>query len=221
LKLLQLGLLVGASALLSFCKSSGGKPSLKEPVAASDDSVWGGRAFACSGAGLRDESIRFSKHNMELDGNSVSFNVVYASSQSKSLCEILAASQKEVAIFQFAGVFCLSCKDEAKYILSHLRTRKLTQRIQHYLVFVDPSDQKLEEDIAAFRREVSNNESVGLFEPGKKLFKKYSVDEQNNPKFGGAFVMNRFGDLYHHKPSEVLADLKTLLESAEQMLPAE
>lgn len=61
--------------------------------------------------------------------------MIYVNEQPTSLCNVLRLNNKKVAIFQFAGVDCLSCQDEAKATQAALAVSGAGAVVMHVLAF--------------------------------------------------------------------------------------
>jgi hypothetical protein len=171
---------------------------------------------ACSGM---QGTTSVTASNMQLDGNVEGFNTSYRFGAFKPLCVLLKDAQVPVGIFQFAGVRCLSCQDEAKAITALLKTAPKRTSIKHFLVFVDPASAGLDDEIPLFIKDFTAGQGLAVFEPGKKLFLKYSVNSKGEADFGGSFAMNLIGSYYHYKPNPDLGALSTLVNSASDLVP--
>lgn len=78
-----------------------------------------------------------------------SWQVVY-NGRSMSLPEILTASGKSAAIFQFAGVTCVTCQRDAQEYTSRIQRSALKNKLAHIVVFTDFSEDFQENDFASF-----------------------------------------------------------------------
>ena len=67
-----------------------------------------------------------------VDGNGL---FIYVNEQPVRLCDVLRMNNKKVAIFQFAGVDCLSCQDEAKATQAGLLSSGNAASVMHVLAF--------------------------------------------------------------------------------------
>lgn len=67
-----------------------------------------------------------------IDGNAL---FIYVNEQPVKLCDVLRMNNKAVAIFQFAGVDCLSCQDEAKATQAGLLASGSAASVMHVLAF--------------------------------------------------------------------------------------
>lgn len=85
-----------------------------------------------------------------IDGRNL---LVTVSERPTSLCDVLRATNKKVAIFQFAGSDCLSCKDEAKATQAALRTSGRSLDILHVVGFTDKRGRAAEQEFQTFMQE--------------------------------------------------------------------
>ncbi len=67
-----------------------------------------------------------------------------------SLAEVLTASGKSAAIFQFAGVDCVTCQQDAQEYTGRIQRSPSQNRIGHVIVFTDFSGDFQESEFAAF-----------------------------------------------------------------------
>lgn len=101
--------------------------------------------------------------------------MVYQSYKAKtqvSLLDVLKASGKKAAIFQFAGTECLSCQDEAKEIEAKLAVSAKGQDIAHIVVLTDFFKDYEASEFKAFMDKYAPKATAVYDEA--KIWKKYS-----------------------------------------------
>jgi len=108
--------------------------------------------------------------------------VTSAQGQQMSLCQALQQSGKSVAIFQVAGLLCISCQDEAKYV-----NRQQLTGIAHFLVFTDAKHEMDPVDVQNFRQMAPQSQQV--FDHQKTL----ANDLNPGHSFGTVLVLHTSG----------------------------
>lgn len=78
-----------------------------------------------------------------------SWQVVY-NGRTMNLPEVLIASGKSAAIFQFAGVTCITCQRDAQEYTSRIQRSASKNKLAHIVVFTDFSEDFQENDFASF-----------------------------------------------------------------------
>ncbi len=96
----------------------------------------------------------------------------YKAKSQVSLLEVLKASGKKVAIFQFAGAECLSCQDEAREIEAKLSASAKGKDIVHIVVLTDFFKDYEASEFKAFMDKYAPKATAVYDEA--KIWKKYS-----------------------------------------------
>lgn len=96
------------------------------------------------------------------------------SKDTKSLCEVLEESGKKVAIFQFAGVFCISCQQEAQELRRELEASRYGDDIAHVVVMTDFFSDFADDVFQGFMRKFAPD-SISVYDEAK-LWKYFSQD---------------------------------------------
>lgn len=96
------------------------------------------------------------------------------SKSTKSLCEVLEESGKTVAIFQFAGVFCISCQQEARQLRDELASSPYGKNIAHVVVLTDFFADFADDAFSGFMSRFAPN-SIAVYDEAK-LWKYFSQD---------------------------------------------
>jgi hypothetical protein len=66
---------------------------------------------------------------------------IFYQNQNMSLCDLAGQTGKRIVIFQFAGIDCLTCKDESRLFHSQLSTSADGTNIAHVLIATDLKSQ--------------------------------------------------------------------------------
>lgn len=102
--------------------------------------------------------------------------------QRLSLCQALTQSGKSVAIFQFSGLLCLSCQQEAQYV-----NRQNLNSVEHFLIFTDDESDIDPYDVNNFRQMAPR--SKFLWDSPKVV----ANDLNRGKAFGTVLVLHRSG----------------------------
>lgn len=94
-----------------------------------------------------------------------------------SLLDAVKATGKKVAIFQFAGVECLSCFDESKEIEAKIKASPKGKDIAHIVVITDLFKDYKDEEFKEFMTKYAPNGTAVYDEA--KLWKRYSADPKS------------------------------------------
>ncbi len=109
-----------------------------------------------------------------------------------SLCSLLLAADKEVVIFQFAGVLCLSCQEEAEYFSTKLENEAFASRVLHVVVITDFKSDYSESEFQYFM-DTYAPKSSRVHDLEIKLWKYFSNDP-TQPVRPTIVAMNRNSD---------------------------
>ncbi len=156
-----------------------------------------------------------------IDPNTSTFLTQFQNGSNESICQFLASQNKEVVIYQFAGILCESCKGEAVEFTNGIAASSKGAKIAHVVIFVDnPNDDGMqEEDAVRFVNDfmISNTQSKGVarFEPSKLLFKQYNLYD-DGVKFGSSIAINKFGQQYFINDASRVHEI---LEKANELVP--
>jgi len=96
------------------------------------------------------------------------------SRKEKSLHDVLSASGKKVAIYQFAGVDCLSCQEEARELQAKIKAHARGVEILHVVVLTDFFADYTDEEMAVFPKTYAPTAAVVYDEA--KLWKHFSAN---------------------------------------------
>ncbi len=108
-----------------------------------------------------------------------------------SLCSAFTTKSKKAAIFQFAGVLCLTCRDEAPLIQQHLASSPVGTQVAHFIVFTDLKSQRTPAQVNDFIQKYANSNATPLFDENQKLWKQFAGSDI--PDFGTTIVINNAG----------------------------
>jgi len=70
-----------------------------------------------------------------------------------NLCQVLKESGKKAAVFQFAGVTCVTCRDESKEFEARIQRGNLEDDVLHVIVFTDRRREQSDEAFNSFMRQ--------------------------------------------------------------------
>lgn len=126
----------------------------------------------------------------KLDGGSI-FLYKDRSKQNLSLLEALKVSGKKVAIFQFAGIECASCRDEAKELETKIAADPNGKSIAHVLVLTDFFKDYTDAEFAEFRTTFAPSAILAYDEA--RIWKQFSEDP-SLPSRATIFTMNLKGE---------------------------
>lgn len=162
-------------------------------------------------------SLMFKEGALDIDGNKISLFTGRDKSK-KTLCEILADTGKKSAIYQFAGVTCTSCMEEAVKIKEFLATSK-GKDVAHILVFTDLFADVIDEDFQNFVDKYASHATIVYDEA--KLWKYWSKDPSKPNRAtimamnlnAEGHVMNEGGEVAPvEKISEIAAELASKIK---------
>lgn len=108
-------------------------------------SVPGAPVTDCNGQSAPSLNVPGAK---KLDGKNLYITV---NEQKTSLCDVLRASGKRVAIFQFAGLECITCRAEAKLTQEALVASGKSSDILKVLAFTDKKGDFADADIQRYQ----------------------------------------------------------------------
>lgn len=148
-----------------------------------------------------------------LDGNSLF--LVNDMDQQVSLCSAFVPQQKKVAIFEFAGVLCLTCRDEAPQIQKFIASSSLGSQIAHIVVFTDFKSERTPAQVTDFLTKYTNSKATALFDQDQKLWKAFA--QSSSPEFGTTIAINNQGQSVAVPNGR---QLQTLLPNVEALVRA-
>lgn len=180
---------------------------------------------ACSGttgtAPTFKSAIPSNTRTTPIDPNSAAFVTQFQNGSNETICQFLTAQNKEVVIYQFAGILCESCKGEAAEFTSGIAASSKAAKIVHVVIFVDnPNDDGMTAENATtfvndFMLSNTQNKGVARFEPSKTLFKQYNLYD-DGVKFGSSIAINKFGQQYFVNDASRVHEI---LEKANALVP--
>jgi hypothetical protein len=87
-----------------------------------------------------------------------------------NLCQVLKESGKKAAVFQFAGVTCVTCTQESKEFEAHIKKGDLEDDVLHVIVFTDRRREYNEQNFNDFMRQYAPN-GLRLYDDDGLLWK--------------------------------------------------
>lgn len=157
-------------------------------------------------------SLKFKEGPLDIDGNDLSL-FTGRDKKKKTLCEVLVGTGKKAAIFQFAGVTCISCMEEAKEIKAFLKT-SAGKDIAHVLVFTDLFSDVTDAEFQAFVDKHASHATVAYDEA--KLWKFWSKDP-SQPNRATIAAMNLNAEGHVMNEGGELAPVEKIAEAAVEL----
>lgn len=152
----------------------------------------------------------FQQGTYNMDGRQL-FLYRDRSRQKISFCDVLREQNAKVAIFQFAGVTCLECQDDAGTIESYLTSRNLRGPIAHILVLTDFFSDYSDQDFVTFQQYAPR---AKIFYDESVLWKQFSANP-NSPDRATIAAMNlNMQTVIYNQSGQKM----NILSAAEQLL---
>lgn len=178
---------------------------------------------ACTGttgtAPTFKSAIPSNTRTTPIDPNTATFITQFSNGSNETVCQFLTSQNKDVVIYQFAGILCESCKGEAAEFTSSIAASPKGAKMAHAVIFVDSASEMDELDTTKYINDfmLSNTQNKGFarFEPSKLLFKQYNLYD-DGVKFGASIAINKFGQQYFINDA---SQIHELMEQAEKLVP--
>jgi hypothetical protein len=190
LRLLQSGLRmvpVMSLALAAACASqapqkadanggrAGGQEKLSQPAATkapqgSQSQQGGSVQLSCLGSGL----ALYEPGEGTIDGRGITV-FTGRDRQTKSLCDVVAGTGKKAAIFQFSGIDCISCQQEAVEFKKQLAADPSASQLAYVVVVTDFFDDVRDDRIENFKTTYASGASAVVFDEAA-IWKRFSAN---------------------------------------------
>lgn len=111
--------------------------------------------------------------------------------QRKSFCDFLIGTNKKVAVFQLAGVACLTCQTEARNLTQGLARSQYASSIAQFIVFTDLPNERNATVVGNFMSQYTSQQTLSLFDDQQKIWTLLSPSRA----FGTVLIIDLKGDV--------------------------